>query len=85
MVARPFDYDFRDRVVPDLRLLADHLASQVADGKCLYSQALAQLCLLALRRGAVHLSDFSELEDFLAELLADLADAELTKITAREA
>ena len=72
MVARPFDYDFRRLVLPDLQLLAQFLAGQVAGGECLYSQALAQLCLLALRRGAVYLTDFDGLEDYLAELLANL-------------
>ena len=67
-VPSQFDHDFRRLVLPALRRRARRLASGVNAGRWSYSEAWHSLLREALRRGAIHLSDFDGLEEFREHL-----------------
>jgi len=74
-----FAADFRRIVIPDLQREIQRLAPEVADGSLSFSEAMAEVCRHAHRRGAGYLPEplRDELEDWIATtLLNDAAFAD---------
>lgn len=71
----PYDYHFRQHVLPDLHASATLLAPFVARGEILFTDVLDALMGMAIRRGATGLSDLSGLVDHLTTFLANRIEA----------